>query len=159
MAPISLDQLYMIVEKQDARYAQLQGELEKLKAWSDLNDHYLQEQIDAVSQTLDRLITAIGELHNSDAINERIEELKAEIENLQKEISDLKNTEQLSAEEKRTIGREVKREELYGQQLGMIRSYRMEIRRLKNTVRDLILKCLKLQNQIENFQEHPKEKE
>ena len=88
-----------------------------------------------------------------------IEELKAEIENLQKEINDLKNTEQLSAEEKRTIGREVKREELYGQQLGMIRSYRMEIRRLKNTVRDLILKCLKLQNQIENFQEHPKEKE
>lgn len=88
-----------------------------------------------------------------------IEELKAEIENLQKEINDLKNTEQLSAEEKRTIGREVKREELYGQQLGMIRSYRIEIRRLKNTVRDLILKCLKLQNQIENFQEHPKEKE
>lgn len=88
-----------------------------------------------------------------------IEELKAEIENLQKEINDLKNTEQLSAEEKRTIGREVKREELYGQQLGMIRSYRMEIRKLKNTVRDLILKCLKLQNQIENFQEPPKEKE
>lgn len=88
-----------------------------------------------------------------------IEELKAEIENLQKEINDLKNTEQLSAEEKRTIGREVKREELYGQQLGMIRSYRMEIRRLKNTVRDLILKCLKLQNQIESFQEHSKEKE
>lgn len=88
-----------------------------------------------------------------------IEELKAEIENLQKEINDLKNTEQLSAEEKRTIGREVKREELYGQQLGMIRSYRIEIRRLKNTVRDLILKCLKLQNQIESFQEHPKEKE
>ena len=43
----------MIVEKQDARYAQLQGELEKLKAWSDLNDHYLQEQIDANGAALD----------------------------------------------------------------------------------------------------------
>lgn len=78
--PISLDQLYQIVEKQDLRYAELSGQVETLKSWSDLGDHYLQEQIDAVSQTLDRLITAIGELHNSDAINERIEELKAEDE-------------------------------------------------------------------------------
>jgi uncharacterized small protein (DUF1192 family) len=29
--PISLDQLYQIVEKQDQRYAQLQAEIEKLK--------------------------------------------------------------------------------------------------------------------------------
>lgn len=78
--PISLDQLYMIVEKQDARYAQLQGELEKLKAWSDLNDHYLQEQIDANGAAVDRLITVINEMHEADIINERIEELKAEDE-------------------------------------------------------------------------------
>ena len=78
--PISLDQLYMIVEKQDARYAQLQGELEKLKAWSDLNDHYLQEQIDANGAAVDRLTTVINEMHEADVINERIEELKAEDE-------------------------------------------------------------------------------
>lgn len=78
--PISLDQLYMIVEKQDARYAQLQGELEKLKAWSDLNDHYLQEQIDANGAAVDRLTTVINEMHEADIINERIEELKAEDE-------------------------------------------------------------------------------
>ena len=80
MAPISLDQLYMIVEKQDACYAQLQAEIEKLKSWSDLNDHYLQEQIDAVGTSLDRLQTVINELHDANEINERIEELKAEDE-------------------------------------------------------------------------------
>ena len=78
MAPISLDQLYMIVEKQDARYAQLQGELEKLKSWSDLNDHYLQEQIDANSAAMDRLRTVINEMHEADVINDRIQELEEE---------------------------------------------------------------------------------
>lgn len=78
--PISLDQLYQIVEKQDARYAQLQGEIEKLKSWSDLNDHYLQEQIDANGAAVDRLQTVINEMHDADIINERIEELKAEDE-------------------------------------------------------------------------------
>ena len=78
--PISLDQLYQIVEKQDQRYAQLQSEIEKLKSWSDLNDHYLQEQIDANGTALDRLQTVINELHDANEINDRIEELKAEDE-------------------------------------------------------------------------------
>ena len=76
--PISLDQLYQIIEKQDTRYAQLHSELEKLKAWSDLNDHYLQDMIEANSASLDRLRTAINELHEADKINERIEELEVE---------------------------------------------------------------------------------
>ena len=76
--PISLDQLYQIVEKQDARYAQLQAEIEKLKDWSDLNDHYLQEQIDSVGAAVDRLTTVINEMHDADVINERIAELEAE---------------------------------------------------------------------------------
>lgn len=78
--PISLDQLYQIVERQDARYAQLQSEVEKLKAWSDLGDHYLQEQIDSVGQAVDRLQTVINEMHKANEINDRIEELKAEDE-------------------------------------------------------------------------------
>ena len=78
MAPISLDQLYKIVEKQDSRYAQLQSEMEKLKSWSDLNDHYLQEQIDANGAALDRLLTVMNELHDHDIIVERVEELKEE---------------------------------------------------------------------------------
>ena len=80
MAPISLDQLYKIVERQDARYASLQAEVEKLKAWSDLNDHYLQEQIDANSAAVDRLMIVMNELHDHDIIVERVEELKAEDE-------------------------------------------------------------------------------
>ena len=80
MAPISLDQLYKIVERQDARYASLQAEVEKLKAWSDLNDHYLQEQIDANGAAVDRLMIVMNELHDHDVIVERVEELKAEDE-------------------------------------------------------------------------------
>lgn len=80
MAPISLDQLFMIVEKQDKRIATLQGEIENLKAWSDLNDHYLEEMIEANGAAVDRLTTVINEMHEADIINERIEELKAEDE-------------------------------------------------------------------------------
>lgn len=78
MAPISLDQLYLLVEKQDKRIAQLQNELERLKVWSDLNDHYLEEMIDANCSSLDRLRTVINEMHEADEINKRIEELEKE---------------------------------------------------------------------------------
>ena len=78
MAPISLDQLLIIVEKQDARYAQVQSELEKLKSWSDLNDHYLQDMIDSNCGAIDRLRTVINDMHEADIINERLEELEAE---------------------------------------------------------------------------------
>lgn len=80
MAPISLDQLFMLVEKQDKRIAALQSEIEKLKNWSDLNDHYLEEMIEANGAAVDRLTTVINEMHEADIINERIEELKAEDE-------------------------------------------------------------------------------
>ena len=78
MAPISLDQLYQIIEKQDLRIAQLQNELEKLKLWSDLNDKYLQDMVDANGQSLDRLRTVINEMHDADEINHRLEELETE---------------------------------------------------------------------------------
>lgn len=78
MAPISLDQLYLIVEKQDNRLAALQDQIEKLKLWSDLNDKYLQDMIDTNSAAMDRLRTVINEMHEANEINERIEELEAE---------------------------------------------------------------------------------
>ena len=78
MAPISLDQLYQIIEKQDQRIASLQSELTKLKNWSDLNDQYLQDMIDSNTGAIDRLRTVINEMHESDVINERIQELEAE---------------------------------------------------------------------------------
>ena len=78
MAPISLDQLYQIIEKQDMRIAHLQSEIEKLKDWSDLNDHYLQDMIDNTSLSVDHLRTVINEMHDADRINHRIEELEVE---------------------------------------------------------------------------------
>ena len=77
MAPISLDQLYTIIEKQDRRIAALQSELATLKSWSDLQDHYLQEMIESTSNTVDRLLTAVNELHDAD-IAERVKELEEE---------------------------------------------------------------------------------
>ena len=78
MAPISLDQLYQVIEKQDVRIAQLQSEIEKLKAWSDLSDHYLQDMIDNNSSSIDRLRTVINEMHEANEINDRIEQLEEE---------------------------------------------------------------------------------
>jgi hypothetical protein len=52
--------------------------LERLKAWSDLNDHYLQEMIDANGSAVDRLRTVINDLHEADVINEQIQKLEEE---------------------------------------------------------------------------------
>lgn len=78
MPPIHLDQLFQVVEKQDQRIASLQEEIEKLKCWSDLNDHYIREMVEANGKSIDRLQLVINEMHEADIINERIEELKAE---------------------------------------------------------------------------------
>ena len=75
MAPISLDQLYQIIEKQDQRIAALANEISKLKNWSDLSDQYLQDMIDSNTGAIDRLRTVINEMHEADVINERIQEL------------------------------------------------------------------------------------
>ena len=77
MAPISLDQLFLILEKQDQRISMLQNEVEKLKLWSDLNDHYLEERIEATGQSVDRLMLAVNELHDADIV-ERVKELEVE---------------------------------------------------------------------------------
>ena len=78
MAPISLDQLYQIVERQDQRIAALANEISKLKNWSDLSDQYLQDMIDSNTGAIDRLRTVINEMHEADVINERIQELEEE---------------------------------------------------------------------------------
>lgn len=68
----------MLIEKQDFRIAQLQSEIEKLKAWSDLNDHYLREMIDANTASIDRLLTVINDLHDNDEILSKLHELEEE---------------------------------------------------------------------------------
>ena len=78
MAPISLDQLVQLVEKQDQRLASLQTQINNLKAWSDLSDSYLQEMIDANTASMDHLFSVISEMHEAEAINRKLEKLKAE---------------------------------------------------------------------------------
>ena len=78
MAPINMNQLTILVERQDKQIAYLRDEIEKLKNWSDLNDHYLQEMIESLNDSMDRLRTAINELHEHDKVEERIRELEAE---------------------------------------------------------------------------------
>lgn len=75
---IDMNQLTMLIEKQDFRIAQLQSEIEKLKAWSDLNDHYLREMIDANAASIDRLLTVINDLHDNDEILSRLHSLEEE---------------------------------------------------------------------------------
>ena len=78
MAPINMNQLTILVERQDKQIAYLRDEIDKLKAWSDLNDHYLQEMIEALGDSIDRLRTAVNELHDHDKVEERIKELEEE---------------------------------------------------------------------------------
>ena len=78
MAPINLNQLTILIERQDKQIAYLRDEIDKLKNWSDLNDHYLQEMIESLNDSMDRLRTAINELHEHDKVEERIRELEAE---------------------------------------------------------------------------------
>lgn len=75
---IDMNQLTMLIEKQDFRIAQLQSEIEKLKAWFDLNDHYLREMIDANTASIDRLLTVINDLHDNDEILSKLHELEEE---------------------------------------------------------------------------------
>lgn len=75
---IDMNQLTMLIEKQDFRIAQLQSEIEKLKAWSDLNDHYLREMIDANTASIDRLLTVINDLHDNDEILSKLHDLEEE---------------------------------------------------------------------------------
>ena len=73
-----MNQLVQIIEKQDLRISHLQSEIDKLKAWSDLNDHYLEEMVESQGSALDRLYTVIQEIHDGNVIEERLEELEKE---------------------------------------------------------------------------------
>ena len=78
MLPLTFDQLLMVIEKQDFRIGMLQEEVNKLKAWSDLNDHYLRELIESNAIATERLYTAISEIREAETINDRIKQLEEE---------------------------------------------------------------------------------
>ena len=52
---MTMEQLQEIIAIQQAEIEKLQQDLRILKEWSDLNDYYLREMIDALTDTVDNL--------------------------------------------------------------------------------------------------------
>lgn len=52
---MAIEQLQEIVAFQQSEIEKLSKELKILKEWSDLNDYYLREMIDALTDTVDNL--------------------------------------------------------------------------------------------------------
>lgn len=53
---MTTEQLYEIIQTQKEKIEDLEHDLIVLKQWSDLNDYYLREMIDALTETVNNLI-------------------------------------------------------------------------------------------------------
>lgn len=49
-------ELYEIIQALQKQVNTIEKQLNKLKEWSDLNDYYMQEEIDALTDTVDKLV-------------------------------------------------------------------------------------------------------
>lgn len=49
-------ELYEIIQTLQGQVNDIEKRLNKLKEWSDLNDYYMQEEIDALTDTVDKLV-------------------------------------------------------------------------------------------------------
>ena len=56
---MAIEQLQEIIALQQAEIDKLTKELKILKDWSDLNDYYLREMIDALTESVDKLFNKI----------------------------------------------------------------------------------------------------
>ena len=83
--PKSLESVCRMVESLDARVGKLQKPVEILKSWSELNDLYLREMLDALDESLTVLYDKVGELHDIKESHTSISELPLEFPEL-KEI-------------------------------------------------------------------------
>lgn len=52
---MTIEELYEIVKEQQEEINDLKCRLTRLKEWSDLNDYYLREMIDALTDNVDKL--------------------------------------------------------------------------------------------------------
>lgn len=84
--PKSLESVCRMVENLDARVGKLQKQVEILKSWSELNDLYLREMLDALDESLTVLYDKVGELHDIEESHTSISELPLEFPEL-KEIT------------------------------------------------------------------------
>lgn len=53
---MTTEQLYDIIKIQQDEINQLRHELNSLKEWSDMNDYWLREMIDALTETVDSIL-------------------------------------------------------------------------------------------------------
>lgn len=49
-------ELYEIIQALQEQVNDIEKRLSKLKEWSDLNDYYMQEEIDALTDTVDKIV-------------------------------------------------------------------------------------------------------
>ena len=64
---MTTEELYAIIQTQQEEIEKLQQDFKALKEWSDLNDYWLREMIDALTESVDK---------NSDRINENKNNIK-----------------------------------------------------------------------------------
>lgn len=56
---MTIEELYEIIKEQQTEINDLKCHLSRLKEWSDLNDYYLREMIDALTDTTDGIVEYI----------------------------------------------------------------------------------------------------
>ena len=58
--PFTSKELFEGFEYQQKQIDKLQQDYEKLKLWSDLRDQYMQELIDSLSETVDKILSVVN---------------------------------------------------------------------------------------------------
>lgn len=53
---MTTDELYAIIQTQQEEIEELKANFKTLKEWSDLNDYWLREMIDALTDTVDGIV-------------------------------------------------------------------------------------------------------
>lgn len=59
MAPFTINDAYESFEYQQKQIDKLRADYEKLKCWSDLNDHYIRELIDTLAESVDKILQCV----------------------------------------------------------------------------------------------------
>ena len=54
---MTIEELYEIIKEQQSKIEDLEKELLHLRRWSDDNDYWLREMIDALTESVDRLMS------------------------------------------------------------------------------------------------------
>jgi hypothetical protein len=57
--PFTTKELFEAFEYQQKQIDKLRADYEKLKAWSDLNDQYMRELVDTLSENVDKILQVV----------------------------------------------------------------------------------------------------